>query len=256
MWLWMLQEPHLDWVPKTYTSYTEEHVNRCLLEQKKFITAEACYYPGGMESYEKFKKRYPRAEILGQKKKYFDNQLDPLFIAEVESDSPALTEEAFTMVLAQTSIRGTGADPLLFLEKAVDFCNEKVFGDLGCSVIIDPRTAGRIGSGLDDSIARLEYGIIGVNVWCGMMSIFPQLTWGAFPGNTAANIESGVGQLGNGYMFDQIEKSVLWTPMRSPVHLEIATPKKLKIVRRLGYYVIKPSWMRLFRLLRALFLGI
>jgi acyl-CoA reductase-like NAD-dependent aldehyde dehydrogenase len=217
---------------------------------------EVCYYPGGMKNYEKFRMNYPQAQILGQKKKYFDKQLNPLFIPEVESDSLALNEEAFTMVLAQTSIKGTGGDSLKFLKKAVQFCNEKVFGNLGCSVIVDPRTTRRIGSGIDDCIAKLEYGIIGVNVWSGMIAIFPQLTWGAFPGNTAWNIESGVGQLSNSYMFDQIEKSVLWTPMMSPIHLTIAKPRKLMVVQRLAYYVIKPSWMRLFKLWRAAFFGI
>ena len=209
-----------------------------------------------MKNYEKFRMCYPQAEILEQKKKFVDSQLNPLFIPEVEYDSLALSEEAFTMVLAQTSIKGTGGDALKFLNKAVHFCNEKIFGDLGCSVIIDPRTASRIGSGLDDCIAKLEYGLIGVNIWCGMIAIFSQLSWGAFPGNTARNIESGVGQLGNGYMFNQIEKSVLWTPMISPIHLGNATPKMLKIVKRMGYYVIKPSWMRLFRLWGTFLLGI
>jgi hypothetical protein len=179
-----------------------------------------------------------------------------LFIPEVENDSLALNEEAFTMVLAQTSIKGTGGDSLKFLKKAVHFCNENILGDLGCSVIVDPRTVRRIGSGIDDCIAKLEYGIIGVNIWCGMIAIFPQLTWGAFPGNTARNIESGVGQLGNGYMFDQIEKSVLWTPMMSPIHLENAKPRTLKVIQRMAYYVIKPSWVRLLRLWGTLFFGI
>jgi acyl-CoA reductase-like NAD-dependent aldehyde dehydrogenase len=217
---------------------------------------EVCYYPGGMKNYEKFRMNYPQAQILGQKKKYFDKQLNPLFIPEVEDDSLALKEEAFTMVLAQTSIKGTGGDSLKFLNKAVQFCNEKVFGDLGCSVIVDPRTARKIGSGIDDCIAKLEYGIIGVNVWCGMIAIFPQLTWGAFPGNTAWNIESGVGQLSNSYMFDQIEKSVLWTPMMSPIHLENAKPRNLKAIQQMAYYVIKPSWMRLLKLWGTAIFGI
>ena len=225
----------------------------CLRHYLAEAPTEVCYYPGGMKNYEKFRMNYPQAQILGQKKKFFDKQLNPLFIPEVENDSLALKEEAFTMVLAQTSIKGTGGDSLKFLNKAVQFCNEKVFGDLGCSVIVDPRTARRIGSGIEDCIAKLEYGLIGVNVWSGMIAIFPQLTWGAFPGNTAWNIESGVGQLNNGYMFDQIEKSVLWTPMISPIHLENAKPKMLKVVKRLGYYVIKPSWMRLLRLWGTLF---
>ncbi|MGD2270420.1 MAG: aldehyde dehydrogenase family protein [Desulfobacterales bacterium] len=209
---------------------------------------EVCYYPGGMKNYEKFRMVYPQAQILGQKKNYFDKQLNPLFIPEVEDDSLALKEEVFTLVLAQTSIKGTGADPLKFLNRAVDFCNKKVFGDLGCSVIVDPRTARRIGSGLDDCIAKLEYGIIGVNAWSGMIAIFPQLSWGAFTGNSAWNIESGVGQLNNAYMFDQIEKSVLWTPMMSPIHLKNAKPRDLKVVQRTAYYLIKPSWMRLLKL--------
>ena len=44
--------------------------------------------------------------------------------------------------------------------------------------------------------------------------------------------------------------------MISPIHLGNATPKMLKIVKRMGYYVIKPSWMRLFRLWGTFLLGI
>ena len=209
---------------------------------------EVCYYPGAMKTYEKFRMNYPQAQIVGQKKKYFEKQLNPLFIPEVEVDSLALKEEAFTMVLAQTSIKETGGDPPKFLNKAVQFCNEKVFGDLACSVIVDPRTAREMGSGIDDCIAKLEYGIIGVNIWSAFIAIFPQLTWGAFPGNTASNIESGVGRLGNSYMFDQIEKSVLWTPMVSSIHLQNTRPRDLKTVQRLAYYATRPSWIRLLKL--------
>jgi hypothetical protein len=217
---------------------------------------EVCYYPGGMESYQKFRRNYPQAQILGQKKKYFDKQLNPLFIPDVDDDSLALKEEAFTMVLAQTSIKRTGGDSLEFLNKAVQFCNEKVFGDLACSVIVDPRTAKKMGSSLDDCIAKLEYGVIGINVWSGMMATFPQLAWGAFPGNTAWNIESGVGKMCNSYMYDRPEKSVLWTPMISPIHLKTAKPRAKKVVKRMAYYVIKPSWMRLLKLFGAAIFGI
>ena len=228
----------------------------CLRHYLAEAPTEVCYYPGGMKNYEKFRMNYPQAQILGQKKKFFDKQLNPLFIPEVENDSLALKEEAFTMVLAQTSIKGTGGDSLKFLNKAVQFCNEKVFGNLGCSVIVDPRTAKKIGSGLDDGIARLQYGLVGVNVWCGMIATFPQLPWGPFPGNTAWNIESGVGKLSNTYMVDRPEKSVLWTPMMSPIHLENAKPRKLKVIQRMAYYVIKPSWMRLLKLFGAAIFGI
>ena len=217
---------------------------------------EVCYYPRGMEIYDKFKTNYPGAQILGQKKKYFDTQLNPLFIPEVKQGSLAFKEEAFTMVLAQTSIKGTGGNSLQFLNKAVEFCNEKVFGNLGCSVFVDPRTARQNRSGIDDCIAKLQYGLIGVNVWCGMIAIFPQLTWGAFPGNTAADIQSGTGHLNNSYMFDQIEKSVLWSPMMSPIHLTNAKPRYLKIIRSASYYIIKPSIRRLLKLWGAVFFGI
>jgi hypothetical protein len=44
--------------------------------------------------------------------------------------------------------------------------------------------------------------------------------------------------------------------MISPIHLKTAKPRAKKVVKRMAYYVIKPSWMRLLKLFGAAIFGI
>jgi hypothetical protein len=44
--------------------------------------------------------------------------------------------------------------------------------------------------------------------------------------------------------------------MISPIHLGNAKPKDKKVVKRMAYYLIKPSWMRLLKLFGAAIFGI
>lgn len=47
----------------------------------------------------------------------------------------------------------------------------------------------------------------------------PNLIWGAFPGETLDNVESGIGIVKNYMMYDHPEKSVLYTPFISAEHI-------------------------------------
>lgn len=63
------------------------------------------------------------------------------------------------------------------------------------------------------TISYLQYGSIGVNAWTGMAYIVMPLTWGAFPGESLENVESGIGQVKNVYFVPHVQKSVLRTPL-------------------------------------------
>ena len=167
----------------------------------------------------------------------------------------ALTEEAFCGVLAQVSIDSQSAPD--FLTKAVAFANDRVWGTLSCTVLIDDRTQKQYQPEFDRAIASLQYGAIGVNIWSRMLFYFGATTWGAYPGNTIADIGSGMGFVHNTYLFDRPQKSVVYAPFRIfPTPAWFATHKNLLgMARKLLKFEAYPTWQNLPGLVTAALRG-
>ncbi|MGD1065664.1 MAG: aldehyde dehydrogenase family protein [Vulcanimicrobiaceae bacterium] len=129
---------------------------------------------------------------------------------DAANDEPFFREELFAPVLAQTALPGD--DPETFLRNAVAFCNERLAGTLGASILIHPRTIAALGPAFDDAVAQLRYGCVAINTWPGVGFLLPTATWGAYPGNTIAAVGSGIGVVHNAFLFDQPQKTVVRAP--------------------------------------------
>jgi aldehyde dehydrogenase (NAD(P)+) len=170
----------------------------------------AAYYPGAGERQRIMAGSHPSAATLGG-----DDAAPTTMIAGLDSaaaDETCFSIEAFGPVLTATAIRASGVDD--FLSRAVDFCNDCLLGTLGANIIIHPTTARQHAAALDRAIARLRYGCIGVNAWTGVGFLLAQASWGAFPGHTIDDIQSGIGVVHNSLLFDKPQKSVV----RAPFH--------------------------------------
>jgi aldehyde dehydrogenase (NAD(P)+) len=157
------------------------------------VPRRPAYYPGAAERQQSLAHGHPGARTLGG-----DPGAPTTLITGIDSDDDAevcFTTEAFAAVLTTTSLEADGVDE--YLERAVDFCNDRLWGTLGANIIIHPRTARRHAAALDRAVARLRYGCVGVNAWTGVGFLLAQLSWGAFPGHTADDIQSGVGVVHN-----------------------------------------------------------
>ncbi len=168
--------------------------------------ARDAYYPGAQKRYAEILSHYPDAHPLGN--------ADPdgvpwTILPDVPPDKGqyALTQEAFCGVLATTDIDATDAQE--FLDRAVQFVNESVWGTLSCVVLIDPHTARSQAKQLDRAVAELRYGGIGINVWAGVNFALGTTSWGAFPGHSLDDIGSGRGTVHNTLLFDFPQKSVV-----------------------------------------------
>ncbi|NOX85883.1 MAG: aldehyde dehydrogenase, partial [Chlorobi bacterium] len=83
-----------------------------------------------------------------------------------------------------------------------------------------------MGSELENCIADLKYGAIGINIWNAVSFMLPQCPWGAYPGHSLNDIQSGIGVVHNSLMLDHTEKSVLYGPFRTlPRALNLAPPR-------------------------------
>lgn len=169
------------------------------------------YYPGAERKYAQFVKDHPQAQPIGPRS---EGVLPWTIIPDVDPGEEAATafrEEAWCSIVAQTSL--PGADAAEFLGNAVRFCNETLWGTLNACLIIHPKTRKKIGeAALERAIADLRYGSVGVNHWPALCYAFGSTSWGAFPGHTLDDIQSGIGAVHNSYLFDRPQKSVLWGP--------------------------------------------
>lgn len=202
------------------------------------------YYPGAQDRYQAFLDRYPQSEALGAR----TADIVPwTLIPDVSTAAGeyALTEEAFCGVLVEVGIEAQSATD--FLTKAVDFANDRVWGSLSCTVLIDRATQQKYSRELDTAIANLKYGAIGVNLWSAMLFYFGSTTWGAYPGNSLADIGSGIGVVHNSYLFDYPQKSVVYAPFRIfPTPAWFATHQNLlNMAKQLLKFEAYPSWKNL-----------
>ncbi len=182
-----------------------------LREEMARTPARKAYYPGAAARHQEFLQRYPKAEVFGDAPA---GALPWTLIPNVPAQRGeyALTNEAFCSVIAHVEIPGKTAEE--FLPAAVDVANDVVWGTLGANVVIDPATAARLGSRFEDELARLRYGTIGVNVWAGAGAGLTELAWGAYPGHSPDDVQSGIGKVHNAFAFDFPEKSVVRGPFR------------------------------------------
>ena len=108
-------------------------------------------------------------------------------ITDVPSDSTPLlfTEESFCSIQCETALAAGGADGSDvsgFLDAAVAFCNDKLWGSLNACIVIDPVVEIAHKARLESAIAQLRYGTVAVNVFPGIGYGLGTATWGAFPG--------------------------------------------------------------------------
>lgn len=188
-------------LPETWSQRDEflDAIRRLMRE----LPPRKAYYPGAAERQQKAVAAYPDAELLGQVPCTLITDVNPSAEQEYCFDT-----EFFGAVYAQTSL--PGQDTATFLRNAVRFCNEKLYGTLGATILIHPTTMKELGPVLDEAVADLHYGSVSVNVWNAIAYGLAQAAWGAYPGHDYANIQSGIGVVHNTFLFDKPEKTVTY----------------------------------------------
>ena len=98
-----------------------------------------------------------------------------------------------------------------FSNKAIDYCNNYLWGNLGVSVIMKDHDKNLNSHILENYIEKLEYGTVAINEWAAIGYIIPQLPWGGFPGNKDNDIQSGKSIVHNSMLFESPLKGVVQT---------------------------------------------
>lgn len=163
------------------------------------------YYPGAVERYQRFSGTRMQANERGC--------LPWTLLTEVSvEERPELFhEESFVCVCAETQLAGD--TPEQFLDAATEFVNDRVHGTLCASVTVPPGFRRQHRDEFERCLAELRYGSVCVNQWSGLAYGLTSPPWGAFPGATLKDVQSGIGNMHNTYLLDRVEKTVLEGPL-------------------------------------------
>jgi aldehyde dehydrogenase (NAD(P)+) len=103
-----------------------------------------------------------------------------------------------------------------------------------------------LAAAVEAAISRLRYGTVAVNAWSGLSFAFGSPPWGAYPGATSADIQSGTGFVHNTAMLEGVEKVVLRHPVTlRPKPVTFPSHRTAHLLgRRLVELEARPSWAR------------
>lgn len=152
-------------------------------------------FPGVDARREDFRAEFPQGECFG-----------PRTLVELKDtqESRLFREEAFCGMLGVVELEQPKTED--FLAAATRFCNKKLWGDLSCLLLCDPRTRQTYERPVARCISALEYGTVGVNVYTGLAFASGVTPWGSYLGGKA---DTGNGWVHNNFFFDRPEKTVI-----------------------------------------------
>jgi aldehyde dehydrogenase (NAD(P)+) len=196
-----------------------------LLDRIRQVFAEAptriAYYPGARARFESLCKLAEGAARLdigdGENGKLPWTLFSGL---DASLDSQLFRTEPFCSIISEATVPAD--DALEFLPQATRFANERLWGTLS-AMLIAPSSVERdvvLARALDQAVAGLRYGTVGVNVWPAAGFGFAAPPWGGYPGSTLADVQSGIGWGHNAFLLENVEKVVVDGPLLSfPVPL-------------------------------------
>lgn len=229
---------------------------RRLLDEVKAVAARCqrpAWYPGAGQ-------RLERYETCGGRVQRIDRGANApaLLIGEIGEDGYNRENEVFGPALGVREIDAPDAET--YLQDAIAYANDQLWGTLGANILIHPKTIRQIGKRrFEEIIAGLKYGTIGINGWCGLGFLIAACPWGAYPGHTIEDVQSGIGTVHNAFMLEDTERTVVtapWRPFpRGLLSLQftllprppffVTNRRQHKIGEALTAFQYKPGWLKL-----------
>lgn len=213
------------------------------------VPARYAYYPWAVERYWSFTDRND-ALRCGNIAGSFDEYLPWALVAGLDvrnHKEPLFTTEAFGPVLGEVAV--PSGDAAEFLREAVRFANVRLPGTLNATIAAPPQVEVDpvLSAELAYAVDSLRYGTVALNVWPGVGFGLGVTPWGAAPGATLKNPESGIGWVHNSFMFEGVEKVVLKGPLApNPKPPWFANHgNALQVGQRLLRYELEPSLLKI-----------
>ena len=218
-------------------------------EQLKQLPTRNAYYPGAWNRQSQFLANAKSSVKVGEES---ETNMAWTILPDVDSSDShnmAFNQEAWCSVIAETSLEAESVAE--FAQAATTFCNEVLWGTLSSNVIAHPKTMRQFPGVVEEIVANLKYGTVGLNAWSAAALAFSTSVWGAYPGHTLTDIQSGVGFVGNTYLFSTAQKTVLrgaFRPLVTPSWFA-GVKNGREVMERFVRFEAAPSWFKLPALL-------
>jgi acyl-CoA reductase-like NAD-dependent aldehyde dehydrogenase len=213
-------------------------------ELSQYPTRKA-YYPGAFKIHQDFVSAHPEALLIGDAK---DDHLPWTIIPDADPENKndiCFKREGFGSLCAEISLQAGAIEG--FLDKAVEFANNTLWGSLCAILIVHPKSLKITGvaEAIEKAIAQLRYGTVAVNMLAFYATYFMVCPWGAIPGHDIYDIQSGKGKNFNFLMLEHVEKSVVRAPYKRIDPLTIRSKQAHVFARKLTNFEAFPSWFKL-----------
>ncbi|HEX7183041.1 MAG TPA: aldehyde dehydrogenase family protein [Thermoanaerobaculia bacterium] len=216
-------------------------------EVLRTIPVRRAWYTGAEGRWDMFSAAHPEAELFGERS---GDKLPWMLVPGVDPadrQDVCFTTEAFCGIFADTALEANSVPE--YIERAVAFANDTLWGTLNITLIVHPASLKdpEVAKAVEKAIADLRYGTVSINQWAALGYGLVITPWGAFPGHTRQDIQSGTGVVHNTLMFDRSQKTVIRAPFRVfPKPVWFATHKTAhKLTPKLVRFEADPSFAKL-----------
>ena len=221
-----------------------EALNQAVARALEATPTRKAYYPQARQRHARYLSAHPEAGLYG------DTGGDPerlpwAFITGLDPEDAGdlcFRNEPFCGLFSETALQA--GSPEDFLEHAVRFANQILWGNLTATLIVHPSSLKdeRMSAAVERAVAGLRYGMVLINQFAGLGFFAVTTTWGAFPGNDRCDIQSGTGVTSNVLMFDRPQKSVVRSPFSpSPDPFSPGSRTLIPFIKKLADYQYRPT---------------
>jgi acyl-CoA reductase-like NAD-dependent aldehyde dehydrogenase len=198
-----------------------------LIEALSKVETIPAYYPGSAATQKEFVKAHPEAVQIGGD---VEGHIPWTVIPNLDpsaTDDICFRRESFSGMCGEVLIDADSIPE--FINRTVEFINTTVWGTLSATLVVDDESLNdpAISAAVDRAIADLRYGTVALNApgtW-GMHTMMGP--WGAFPGSTLDDIQSGLGWVANFLLLHQPQKTLVRSPFKMEPNPFLGTAKRL-----------------------------
>jgi Aldehyde dehydrogenase family len=210
------------------------------------VPPRKAYYPGALSRFQQLTAGHADVRKFGTAGEHALPWTLVLGLDAANDEEKNFSTEPFCSILSEVSIGGT--DPEEFLNAAVPFANDRVWGTLNAMLFVHPKVEASPAAkaAIEGAIRDLRFGTVALNAWPALGYALVSTAWGGHPSATLANVQSGLGWVHNTVMLEDIEKSVVRAPLKPmPKQVYFPTHKTLdQVGRRLVDFESAPSWLK------------
>jgi aldehyde dehydrogenase (NAD(P)+) len=195
--------------------------------------ARPAYYPGAVERFEKLARHPGDGRVWSAPAGTGELPWTLLTGLSPDSDASSFHLEPFCPFLSVVEL--DERDAPAFLDRAVRFLNDRVWGTLNAMLYFPSRAEGdpALEAALSRAVEELRYGTVAVNYWPAIGYGTGTPPWGGHPSATLQDAQSGIGFVHNALMLEHVQKVVLRGPLRSfPKQFYSATHRQVEQVAR------------------------